>query len=83
MRKAAGIFLVLSLLHILPAEAYIGPGVGAGMIAVVLGIVSAIFFAIVGIVWFPLKRLYKTLRRAPAQRVADTHSSTENSADID
>jgi flagellar motor component MotA len=42
-----------------PAAAYIGPGVGAGMIATVLGILTAIALAIFAVVWYPLKRLFK------------------------
>ncbi len=42
-----------------PALAYIGPGVGAGMIATVLGILTAIVLAMVAIIWYPLKRLIK------------------------
>jgi len=42
-----------------PAMAYIGPGVGAGMIATVLGILTAIGLAVFAIFWYPLKRLLK------------------------
>jgi hypothetical protein len=43
----------------MPAQAYVGPGVGAGTIAIVLGILTSIFLAFVGIVWYPIKRLIK------------------------
>ena len=36
--------------------AYLGPGIGGGIIAATLGIIVAIFAAIFGIIWFPLKR---------------------------
>lgn len=49
----------LALLPLAPAHAYIGPGVGAGTVAVVLGIISSIFLAFVGILWYPIKRLIK------------------------
>ena len=42
-----------------PAQAYIGPGVGAGLIATVMGILTAIALAIVAIVWYPIKRLLR------------------------
>tara|TARA_B100000780_G_C21110981_1_gene448953 strand:- start:1422 stop:1631 length:210 start_codon:yes stop_codon:yes gene_type:complete len=48
-----------TLLILLPctyAHAYIGPGLGIGIIASTLGVVVAIFAAIFGILWFPLKR---------------------------
>ncbi len=41
------------------AMAYGGPGVSAGLIAVVLGILGAIFLAFLSIVWYPIKRLFK------------------------
>jgi hypothetical protein len=60
MRKPDFLFwLAFALLPVTPAHAYIGPGVGAGAIAIVLGILSAIFLAFVGIIWYPIKRLIK------------------------
>ena len=44
-----------------PAMAYIGPGIGIGMIATVLGILTAIALAIFAVFWYPLKRLYKKM----------------------
>jgi len=43
----------------LPSTAYIGPGMGGGIILATIGIVVAIFAAIFGILWFPIKRLIK------------------------
>jgi hypothetical protein len=42
-----------------PAAAYIGPGVGAGLIATVLGIVTAMALVAFAVVWYPLKRLLR------------------------
>ena len=39
------------------AEAYVGPGAGITVIGSVIALVSAIGFAIVGLVWYPIKRL--------------------------
>ena len=44
------------------AEAYVGPGAGAGAIAVTLGVIATVFMAIVGIVWYPIKRVVKRSR---------------------
>lgn len=41
------------------AVAYVGPGLGLGGIGAVVGIIVAVFLAIVGLVWYPLKRLLK------------------------
>ena len=61
MRKSRFLFwlALVALLPVAPAEAYVGPGVGAGTIAVVFGILSSIFLAFVGIIWYPIKRLIK------------------------
>jgi len=40
-----------------PAYAYIGPGLGGGVLAVVVGLISSVLLAICVLVWFPLKRL--------------------------
>ena len=55
------ISFLLTLLTVLPdiANAYVGPGLGAGTIGVILGIIGSIFIAIFAIVWYPLKRLLK------------------------
>ena len=42
-----------------PAQAYIGPGMGGGVIAVVLGILGAILMAIFGLIYYPVKRWLK------------------------
>ena len=59
----AGKFLILCVMSILVvpqiANAYVGPGLGAGTIGVILGIIGSIFIAIFAIVWYPLKRLLK------------------------
>ena len=62
MQKIIFYVLLLVLLLNEPAHAYIGPGVGAGAIAVVLGVLASIFFAFVAILWYPIKRLIKALR---------------------
>ena len=51
--------IVLLLASAGPAFAYIGPGVGAGMIATVVGILTAIALAMFALLWYPLKRLLK------------------------
>ena len=39
--------------------AYVGPGMGGGLIATILGIVGSIFLAIFGILYYPIKRYFK------------------------
>jgi hypothetical protein len=60
-----GIALLMPLtLLALPAHAYIGPGAGAGTIAVVLGILASIVMAFFAILWYPVKRLLKKRKAA-------------------
>ena len=40
-------------------SAYIGPGMSGGIIAATLGIVIAIFAALLGILYYPIKRYLK------------------------
>ena len=62
MRKPPLVFWLAVALLPMTAHAYVGPGVGAGTIAVVLGILSSIFLAFVGIIWYPIKRLIRGIR---------------------
>ena len=56
MRYLAWAFITIGLCGASVAQAYIGPGVGAGTVAIVLGVLGSFLLAIVGIVWFPIKR---------------------------
>jgi len=39
--------------------AYLGPGVGGGVITATIGIIVAIFAVLFALIWFPVKRLLK------------------------
>lgn len=56
------VFFIISLSYPPDACAYIGPGLGAGAVAAVLGIVSGLLMLVVGVVWYPLKRLIRYLK---------------------
>ena len=47
----------------LQSIAYIGPGMGGGIILATIGIIVAILAAIFGIIWFPIKRLIKKRKK--------------------
>ena len=36
---------------------YVGPGLGGGIIAIIVGILLSVFFAIVSLFWKPIKKL--------------------------
>jgi len=58
--KYIGIFFLLNiLLFTTIAHAYIGPGLASGTVTAVLGILAGILMLIVGVVWYPIKRLYR------------------------
>lgn len=50
------------------AHAYIGPGAGISAIGAALALVAAVFFAIVGFVWYPVKRLLRKRKAAAASQ---------------
>ena len=51
-----------------PSFAYLGPGVGGGVIAATIGIIVAIFAALFGLIWFPVKRLLKKRKEEKEQQ---------------
>ncbi|WP_299203975.1 hypothetical protein [uncultured Tateyamaria sp.] len=57
---AAAVFLTAAT----PAMAYIGPGMGAGAVAVVFGVIGSIFLAIFAVLYYPIKRMLRN-KRAP------------------
>lgn len=64
MNLASKILISIALIIVAsPCYAYIGPGLGAGTLAAILGFIFSIFLAIVGVVYYPIKRLYRKLRK--------------------
>jgi predicted RND superfamily exporter protein len=56
----SNLFLFISLLLIsLPSYAYIGPGMGGGVIMAVIGFLAAIFLGLFAILYYPIKRALK------------------------
>jgi membrane protein implicated in regulation of membrane protease activity len=53
--------LLISLLLIYPniSVAYIGPGLGAGVIATAIGFVGAILIGFFAVLYYPIKRIIK------------------------
>ncbi|QIE43997.1 hypothetical protein G5B39_18525 (plasmid) [Rhodobacteraceae bacterium SC52] len=54
------------------AQAYIGPGAGISAIGAALALLAAVFFAIVGFVWYPVKRLLRKRKAANAPAPGET-----------
>ena len=53
------LFALFAILISSPAMAYIGPGLGAGTIGVILGVLGSIVLALFAIFWYPIKRLMR------------------------
>jgi len=51
--------------------AYVGPGTGMSAIGTLLAFILGIFVAILGFIWYPIKRLLKKKSKEPEQ-VKDT-----------
>lgn len=58
------------------AHAYIGPGAGISAIGTVVALIGAILLAIVGFVWYPIKRL--RAKRKKAQSTDETPPPTSS-----
>lgn len=72
MQRLAVFALVLTLvLYGSPStvQAYIGPGLGLGVLGAVLGVITSIFLAIFALFWYPIKRWRR--RRMESRSEAD------------
>jgi hypothetical protein len=56
------------------ASAYIGPGAGISAIGALWALLAAVALAVVGLVWYPVKRL----RRLVRQKTADLGQGAES-----
>jgi TM2 domain-containing membrane protein YozV len=65
---AALLSTVLGVVMPGPALAYIGPGAGLGVIAVTVTLILGVLLLVIGLVWYPLKRLLKGKTGATANR---------------
>lgn len=79
-RQLGFLTLIGLVLVATPAAAYIGPGMGAGAIAVVLGILASIVMAFVAVLWYPFKRLLKKRKAAPQTATASATQKAQSSA---
>jgi len=61
MKKLNLIIVLLSISS--SVFAYIGPGMGGGVIAGVLGVIGAFLLALFGILYYPIKRALKNRKK--------------------
>ena len=57
------IFISVILSNLSPLFAYIGPGMGGGVIAAIFGIIAAFFLGLWGILYYPIKRALKNKKK--------------------
>ena len=57
------IFISIIFSNLSPLFAYIGPGMGGGVIAAIFGIVAAFFLGLWGILYYPIKRAFKNKKK--------------------
>lgn len=69
---------VFGMLLPVSAFGYVGPGAGLTAIGTILALLAAFVLAIVGFVWYPMKRLLRT-RKAKRLEVGET--SVEGAGD--
>ena len=53
------VFFIFFIFASIPSYAYIGPGMGGGAIAAILGFFAAILLGLWGILYYPIKRAIK------------------------
>jgi hypothetical protein len=70
VRMRVVVSLLLFLISACSAQAYIGPGLGAGAVASVLSIFAGIGLLIVGAAYYPLKKLFNALKGLRKSKVA-------------
>lgn len=66
------VLLGLSVLTPLEAQAYVGPGAGITAIGSLLALIAGVLFAIVGFVWYPIKRMRRRRREKQLEQAPKT-----------
>ncbi len=61
MTESSVIFFIFSSANSL--FAYIGPGMGGGVIAAIFGLIAAFFLGLWGILYYPIKRALKNKKK--------------------
>lgn len=75
----ASLVLISSGLAATPAFAYVGPGAGLTAIGTMIAVILALVLAVVGFVWYPLKRLMRKKRTASTQENVQAEEASDDS----
>ena len=63
LMRCLGLALLMAALPA-TAQAYVGPGLGLGAIGVVLAVLLSGFLAVMALIWYPIKRLFRGRKKA-------------------
>ena len=69
--------VIIYLLVTSNAQAYIGPGLGAGAIVVVVSVIGSLLLLMFAAVWYPIKRFLKKRKARRTVEVGSDDSSHE------
>jgi hypothetical protein len=62
MFRIAILFVTWFVFVATSAQAYIGPGLGAGVIGTIIGVLGSIFLALFAVFYYPVKRMIRRRR---------------------
>jgi hypothetical protein len=80
--RLAGRLAILMLLAApAAANAYMGPGLGLGVISVVLGFIGSIVLGFFAILWYPVKRFLRRRRQAAPPPRVETPAAAEDTGE--
>jgi len=68
---ASALLLVFGVLSTESAWAYIGPGTGLTAIGSILAFLFAAVFAVIGFIWYPIKRLRRWLAERESEKTEE------------
>lgn len=79
LRAALPVAATFLILTAAPASAYIGPGAGITAIGTVLALIGAVLLAIVGFLWYPIRRYLRNRRAKQAELAEKTPAEKDES----
>lgn len=73
----------LTLLIAVPCHAYVGPGLGAGVLTAIAGIVVSVLAAILAVVYYPIKRALRKKKKSNRDEENDDKQEQREPGDAD
>lgn len=74
-------FFLISVAWITPAYAYMGPGAGLAFLGSLLALIAAVVVGLLGLVWYPVKRLLRAIHGANGKQQDSSRSASEAARD--